>query len=218
MKSMPGGAIVLLHACCHNPTGADLTDAQWAEVIQVVTQRGLIPFLDMAYQGFGDGIEADGKVVDLFAQAGSRVNQFQTAVERYALSNYKVLQEAEEQCFALARECILLLDHLDIMIKRAEQQGEPVNSLRDARRRLCSLLETAQIEEIPVYAGDIFDGALHIPASVVGESGPDGVVVEVSRKGYAMKVSGKGDVLVRAAEVTVSTRRAAEEPVSGGSA
>jgi aromatic-amino-acid transaminase len=70
LKEMPKGSIVLLHACCHNPTGADLTDAQWAEVIQVVTQRGLIPFLDMAYQGFGDSIEADGKVVGLFAKAG----------------------------------------------------------------------------------------------------------------------------------------------------
>jgi aromatic-amino-acid transaminase len=70
LKSMPAGSIVLLHACCHNPTGADLTDGQWYEVVQVVTQRGLIPFLDMAYQGFGDGIAEDGKVVRQFAQAG----------------------------------------------------------------------------------------------------------------------------------------------------
>jgi aromatic-amino-acid transaminase len=70
LKEMPKGSIVLLHACCHNPTGADLSDAQWSEVIQVVVQRGLIPFLDMAYQGFGDGIDADGEVVRLFAQAG----------------------------------------------------------------------------------------------------------------------------------------------------
>jgi aromatic-amino-acid transaminase len=70
LKNMQAGAVVLLHACCHNPTGADLTDAQWTEVIEVVTQRGLIPFLDMAYQGFGDGIDADGKVVRLFAEAG----------------------------------------------------------------------------------------------------------------------------------------------------
>jgi len=70
LKTMPSGSIVVLHACCHNPTGADLTDAQWREVIEVVVQRGLIPFLDMAYQGFGDGIEADGKVVRQFAQAG----------------------------------------------------------------------------------------------------------------------------------------------------
>ncbi|MEY3791465.1 MAG: hypothetical protein RLZ09_2301 [Pseudomonadota bacterium] len=70
LQSMPAGSIVLLHACCHNPTGADLTDQQWAQVIQVVTQRGLVPFLDMAYQGFGDGITEDGKVVGMFAAAG----------------------------------------------------------------------------------------------------------------------------------------------------
>jgi aromatic-amino-acid transaminase len=70
LKAMPAGSVVVLHACCHNPTGADLSDAQWAEVIQVVTQRGLIPFLDMAYQGFGDGIAEDGKVVGMFVQAG----------------------------------------------------------------------------------------------------------------------------------------------------
>jgi aromatic-amino-acid transaminase len=70
LKEMPSGSVVVLHACCHNPTGADLTDAQWTEVIQVVTQRGLIPFLDMAYQGFGDGIAEDGKVVRQFAAAG----------------------------------------------------------------------------------------------------------------------------------------------------
>jgi aromatic-amino-acid transaminase len=70
LKDMPKGSVVVLHACCHNPTGADLTDEQWTEVIQIVAQRGLIPFLDMAYQGFGDGIEADGKVVRRFTEAG----------------------------------------------------------------------------------------------------------------------------------------------------
>ena len=70
LKSMPAGSIVLLHACCHNPTGADLTSEQWNKVIDIVTSRGLIPFLDMAYQGFGEGIEADGQVVHRFAAAG----------------------------------------------------------------------------------------------------------------------------------------------------
>lgn len=70
LKSMPAGAIVVLHACCHNPTGADLTNAQWDEVIAVVAERGLVPFLDMAYQGFGDGIAEDGQVVRRFAAAG----------------------------------------------------------------------------------------------------------------------------------------------------
>ena len=70
LKEMPAGSVVVLHACCHNPTGADLTDAQWTDVIKVVTERELVPFLDMAYQGFGDGIAEDGKVVRLFAEAG----------------------------------------------------------------------------------------------------------------------------------------------------
>ncbi len=70
LKSMPAGAIVVLHACCHNPTGADLTNAQWDEVIAVVAECGLVPFLDMAYQGFGDGIAEDGQVVRRFAAAG----------------------------------------------------------------------------------------------------------------------------------------------------
>jgi aromatic-amino-acid transaminase len=86
LKTMPTGSVVLLHACCHNPTGADLTEAQWTEVIQVVTQRGLVPFLDMAYQGFGDGIESDGKVVRRFAEAGGPVfvsNSFSKSFSLY---------------------------------------------------------------------------------------------------------------------------------------
>ena len=70
LKSMPAGDIVLLHACCHNPTGVDLSEAQWASVAEAMAKRGLVPFLDIAYQGFGDGIDADGSAVRLFAQSG----------------------------------------------------------------------------------------------------------------------------------------------------
>jgi aromatic-amino-acid transaminase len=64
------GSIVVLHACCHNPTGYDITLEQWAQVIKTVAARGLVPFLDMAYQGFGEGIKEDGAVVGLFMAAG----------------------------------------------------------------------------------------------------------------------------------------------------
>jgi aromatic-amino-acid transaminase len=67
LKAMPRGSIVVLHACCHNPTGADLTAAQWDEVVKLVVEGGLVPFLDMAYQGFGTGIAEDGAVVNKFA-------------------------------------------------------------------------------------------------------------------------------------------------------
>lgn len=69
LNDLPSGDIVLLHACCHNPTGADLTPGQWDEIIRVCVQRGLIPFLDIAYQGFADGIEADAAAVRQFAAA-----------------------------------------------------------------------------------------------------------------------------------------------------
>lgn len=67
------GTIVVLHACCHNPTGVDLNDAQWAQVVEVVKARRLVPFLDIAYQGFGESIEADAAAVRLFAAANLNV-------------------------------------------------------------------------------------------------------------------------------------------------
>ncbi|KAB1899440.1 aminotransferase class I/II-fold pyridoxal phosphate-dependent enzyme, partial [Micromonospora sp. AMSO1212t] len=70
LNKMPQGSIVVLHACCHNPTGADLTQEQWGQVIAAVQQNGLVPFLDMAYQGFGSGIAEDGAVVRRFVDAG----------------------------------------------------------------------------------------------------------------------------------------------------
>jgi len=66
-ERLPAGAIVVLHACCHNPTGVDPTTAQWDKIVEVVRARGLVPFVDIAYQGFGDGIDADGAVVRIFA-------------------------------------------------------------------------------------------------------------------------------------------------------
>jgi aromatic-amino-acid transaminase len=66
LGSLPAGTIVVLHACCHNPTGVDPTPAQWDEIIGIARARGLVPFLDLAYQGFGDGIDADAAVVRKF--------------------------------------------------------------------------------------------------------------------------------------------------------
>ncbi len=70
LNTAPAGTIVVLHACCHNPTGYDITPAQWAQVVSAVKARGLVAFLDMAYQGFGDGIAEDGAVIAQFLDAG----------------------------------------------------------------------------------------------------------------------------------------------------
>jgi aromatic-amino-acid transaminase len=66
LESLAPGSIVVLHACCHNPTGVDPTPAQWMRIIDVVRARGLVPILDLAYQGFGEGIDADAAVVRNF--------------------------------------------------------------------------------------------------------------------------------------------------------
>jgi aromatic-amino-acid transaminase len=70
LKAAPAGTIVVLHACCHNPTGADITPEQWTQVVQVVQAGGLVAFLDMAYQGFGGTLAEDGAVAQQFLAAG----------------------------------------------------------------------------------------------------------------------------------------------------
>src|SRR5438105_7595450 len=69
LNALPAGTIVVLHACCHNPTGVDLSPENWSEVLAIVQRRGLIPFLDLAYQGFGDGLDPDAHAARLFAGA-----------------------------------------------------------------------------------------------------------------------------------------------------
>ncbi|MFO1339155.1 MAG: amino acid aminotransferase [Burkholderiaceae bacterium] len=70
LNAAAAGTIVVLHACCHNPTGYDISTAQWDAVIEAVKARKLVAFLDMAYQGFGDGIAEDGAVIGRFVQSG----------------------------------------------------------------------------------------------------------------------------------------------------
>lgn len=70
LAAIPEGSIVVLHACCHNPTGVDPSMAQWEQVVNLLSKRALVPFLDFAYQGFGEGLEEDARPVRLFAEAG----------------------------------------------------------------------------------------------------------------------------------------------------
>ena len=97
LRGLPAKSVVLLHACCHNPTGVDLTRAQWDTLIPVLRERGLIPYLDLAYQGFGDGIEADAHAVRALASAGVSffiANSFSKSMSVYG-----------ERCGALSVVC-----------------------------------------------------------------------------------------------------------------
>ena len=97
LNKLPAKSVVLLHACCHNPTGVDLSIAQWDALIPVLRERELIPYLDLAYQGFGDGIEADAVAVRALASAGVSffiANSFSKSMSVYG-----------ERCGALSVVC-----------------------------------------------------------------------------------------------------------------
>ncbi len=86
LARVPEGSLVLLHACCHNPTGVDLTQAHWQQLIPVLQARRLLPFLDLAYQGYGDGIEEDAWAVRALASSGLRfwvANSFSKSMSVY---------------------------------------------------------------------------------------------------------------------------------------
>ncbi len=86
LKTLPPRSLVLLHACCHNPTGVDLSSAQWQALVPLLKERQLLPFLDLAYQGFGDGIEEDAQAVRLLADSGMPfivVNSFSKSMSIY---------------------------------------------------------------------------------------------------------------------------------------
>ena len=97
LRTLPARSVVLLHACCHNPTGVDLTRAQWDQLIPVLRERELLPYLDLAYQGFGDGIVEDAYAARALASAGLSffiANSFSKSMSVYG-----------ERCGALSVVC-----------------------------------------------------------------------------------------------------------------
>jgi len=109
------GTIVVLHACCHNPTGYDITPAQWDQVIAAVKQRKLIPFLDMAYQGFGQGIAEDGAVIQKWVASG--IDFFVATSFSKSFSLYGERVGALSVLCASAEEASRVLSQLKIMIR-----------------------------------------------------------------------------------------------------
>jgi len=116
LRGLPARSVVLLHACCHNPTGVDLTRAQWDQLIPVLRERELLPYLDLAYQGFGDGIQEDAYAVRALASAGVSffiANSFSKSMSVYG-----------ERCGALsvvcpnAQEAALVLGQMKFTVRR----------------------------------------------------------------------------------------------------
>ncbi|HEY4084219.1 MAG TPA: amino acid aminotransferase [Burkholderiaceae bacterium] len=115
LNSAAAGTVVVLHACCHNPTGYDLTPAQWDQVVAAVKARGLVAFLDMAYQGFGEGIAEDGAVVQQFVASG--LDFFVSTSFSKSFSLYGERVGALSVVCATAEDTARVLSQLKIVIR-----------------------------------------------------------------------------------------------------
>jgi len=115
LQALPAGAIVVLHSCCHNPTGVDLSQAQWREVLEVVKARGLIPFLDLAYQGFADGNDPDAFAPRLFSEAMQPVFLSSSYSKSFSLYGERV--GAFSLVAASAEEASRALSHLKRIVR-----------------------------------------------------------------------------------------------------
>ena len=115
LQAAAAGTVVVLHACCHNPTGCDLSPTQWEQVAAACQARGLVPFLDMAYQGFGTGIAEDGAAVRLFMATG--LSFFVSTSFSKSFSLYGERVGALSVVCSSAEECSRVLSQLKIVIR-----------------------------------------------------------------------------------------------------
>jgi aromatic-amino-acid transaminase len=141
LKAMPEGSIVVLHACCHNPTGADLTQEQWGAVIEAVQAGGLIPFLDMAYQGFGAGIAEDGAVVGRFVAAGGPLLVSNSFSKSFSLYGERV--GALSVVASSAEEAARLLSQLKRVV-RTNYSNPPVHG----GKVVATVLSTPELRQL----------------------------------------------------------------------
>ena len=99
LSGISTGDVVLLHGCCHNPTGANLSDAQWDEVIALLKEKGAVPMVDIAYQGFGDGLDADGAATRKVAAAMD-----ECLIAASCSKNFGIYRERTGILMAIARD------------------------------------------------------------------------------------------------------------------
>ncbi|WP_377155476.1 amino acid aminotransferase [Roseateles sp. UC29_93] len=144
LNAAPAGTVVVLHACCHNPTGYDLTPAQWSQVVEVVKAKNLVAFLDMAYQGFGEGIAEDGAVIQQFLAAG--LDFFVSTSFSKSFSLYGERVGALSVVCASAEETVKVLSQLKIVI-RTNYSNPPTHGAQVVATVLSTPTLRAQWEE-----------------------------------------------------------------------
>ncbi len=171
LEALPAGTIVVLHACCHNPTGADLNEAQWGDVVEACRARDLVPFLDIAYQGFADGIEPDAAAVRMFAASGLQFfvsSSFSKSFSLYgervgALSIVTESKEESARVLSQLKRVIrtnysnppshggavvaAVLNSAELRQMWEDELGQMRNRIRDMRVALVEKLKAAGVEQ-----------------------------------------------------------------------
>ncbi len=115
LLDVPAGDVVVLHACCHNPSGVDLTNAEWQQVAELAARVGWIPFLDFAYQGFGDGVDEDRFAVEQFAAAGIDCYVASSFSKNFGLYNERT--GAISVITPSAEEATVAMSHLKTIVR-----------------------------------------------------------------------------------------------------
>jgi aspartate aminotransferase len=116
LERLPSGSVVVLHGSCHNPTGADLSREQWLAVAELLGRRGLLPLVDLAYQGLGDGLEADAASVRLLAERLPELLVGASCSKNFGL--YRERAGAVIAIAASAREADIAMGHLQLLARR----------------------------------------------------------------------------------------------------
>ena len=214
LGALEPGTVVLLHACCHNPTGADLSVEQWKQVVALVKDRNLLPFIDIAYQGFDQGTEADAIAIRLFAESGipafvvasSYSKSFSLYGERVgALSIVAADREEAKRVQSQVKRTIranysspsthggaLVAGVLGSNELRAEWEQE----LGEMRSRIHSL-RAALVEKLAVLGAPEF-GFIQQQAGMFSYSGLSKAQVDRLREEYAIYAIGTGRICVAA--------------------
>jgi aspartate/tyrosine/aromatic aminotransferase len=168
IRAMPAGDVLLLHGCCHNPTGADLTVAQWQQIADVVAERKLLPLIDFAYQGFGDGLEEDAAGMRLMCRPGQELLIASSFSKNFGLYNERVGALTLVANTASAAE--LALGHLKLAI-RANYSNPPSHGAAVVTTILRDPALRAQWEEEVAEMRDRINQMRHLFVETLNEKG-----------------------------------------------
>ncbi|MEZ4866923.1 MAG: amino acid aminotransferase [Caldilineaceae bacterium] len=170
IKAIPAGDVLLIHGCCHNPTGADLTVAQWQQVADVVAERKLLPLIDFAYQGFGDGLESDATGMRALCRSGQEALIASSFSKNFGLYNERIgaltLVAANRDAAETA------LGHIKLAI-RANYSNPPAHGAAIVTTILRDPALRAQWEQEVTTMRDRINGMRHLFVETLNEKGVD---------------------------------------------